>query len=101
MRRWCPPLRRQWRRWHRLAHRRGLRTAVQRAATWLQKFYTLLALSSPTPELMKKKGTPTNRECFPLVHQRPVQDDRLRTTTRDSAEHFPSLTSRFTPTGVK
>jgi len=50
---------------------------------------------------MKKNSTPTHRECFPLVHQRPEQDDRPRTTTRDSGEHFPAFNVAIRHDGVK
>src|ERR1700676_3087125 len=63
--------------------------------------YTSRIVITPLIGLMKKNSTPTHRECFPLVHQRPEQDDRPRTTTRDSGEHFPAFNVAIRHDGVK
>jgi hypothetical protein len=49
----------------------------------------------------KKKGTPTNRERFLFVRQRPVQDEQSGPPTRDFGEHFPPLNVAIRLHGVK
>jgi hypothetical protein len=67
----------------------------------LKILYTSRIVITPLIGLMKQKSTPTHRECLPLVQQRPEQDDRPRTTTRDSGEHFPAFNVAIRHHGVK
>jgi hypothetical protein len=49
----------------------------------------------------REKALPQNRECFPYMYQRPMQDDSTQDTTRDSGEHFPAFNLAIRLHGVK